>query len=162
MVKLAEKERDSLEACKCYCTLLYHPTFDYAVHIFCCNRMWGMKQQHTCWKIIFLEMARESHEIGSWRYWYKTRWTRANVASLEENLRNERYMLSFAICMFSWYIYIYITLMKSLTSCIRENIRESHKTLEELKTVHNKYPKRQEVCWKWILYCHKQMPTRTY
>ena len=35
-------------------------------------------------------------------------------------------------------------MMKSLTSCIRYNIRESHKTLEELETVHNKYLKAEE------------------
>ena len=46
-----------------------------------------------------------------------------------------------------------IYLMKSLTSCFRENIRESHKTLEELETVHNKYMKRQEVSRTWLLYC---------
>jgi hypothetical protein len=34
MVKLAEKERDSLEVCRCYCISLHHLMFNVSAHIF--------------------------------------------------------------------------------------------------------------------------------
>ncbi|KAL0014881.1 hypothetical protein SO802_001950 [Lithocarpus litseifolius] len=91
MVKLAEKERDSLEDVK------------NEAEAFMLKELSLLKWQEKATKLAYEDTNTKLVEL------------QANVASLEENLKIER-----------------------------ENIQESHKTLEELETVHNKYMKRQE------------------
>ncbi|KAL4652692.1 hypothetical protein ACB092_01G249600 [Castanea dentata] len=91
MVKLAEKERDSLEDVK------------NEAEAYMLKELSLLKWQEKATKLAHEDTNTKLVEL------------QANVASLEENLKTER-----------------------------ENIRESHKTLEELETVHNKYMKRQE------------------
>ncbi|XP_075650874.1 structural maintenance of chromosomes protein 4 isoform X2 [Castanea sativa] len=91
MVKLAEKERDSLEDVK------------NEAEAYMLKELSLLKWQEKATKLAHEDTNTKLVEL------------QANVASLEENLKTER-----------------------------ENIQESHKTLEELETVHNKYMKRQE------------------
>ncbi|XP_050270364.1 structural maintenance of chromosomes protein 4 [Quercus robur] len=91
MVKLAEKERDSLEDVK------------NEAEAYMLKELSLLKWQEKATKLAHEDTNTKLVEL------------QANVASLEENLKTER-----------------------------ENIRESHKTLEEIETVHNKYMKRQE------------------
>ncbi|KAK4602801.1 hypothetical protein RGQ29_011700 [Quercus rubra] len=91
MVKLAEKERDSLEDVK------------NEAEAYMLKELSLLKWQEKATKLAHEDTNTKLVEL------------QANVAGLEENLKTER-----------------------------ENIRESHKTLEELETVHNKYMKRQE------------------
>ena len=53
--------------------LLYEFTFLFTYFVATGCKEWSRSIHAE--RIIFLEMARESHQIGSWRYWYKTCWT---------------------------------------------------------------------------------------